>query len=118
MDHQRGWVDDRVFWVVEGLLAEDALFKMADRLVAVWAMLFEQARFVFAHSPGNFLNGFIQSGVHVLTFRLRFDGDVVCTKQDDFRDVAVFLDIKDHFRLNDPWVVEVQALNFFDGVIA
>jgi hypothetical protein len=46
------------------------------------------------------------------------DGDVICTKKDNFGNVPVLLDVENDLRLNDSGVVEMQARDFFVRVVA
>ena len=53
-------LDIGAFRMVEDGFGEKALFKVADRLVAMRAVLFEQAGLMLAHPAGDFLDGFIE----------------------------------------------------------
>jgi len=49
---------------------------------------------------------------------VRLDRDVVRTKQDDLRNVAVFLNIENDFGFDNPRVVQMQPFDFSLGVLA
>ena len=117
MDDVGNGIGFRIIRVVDGLSGEIAFVEVPDRLVAMRAVSFHQARFVFAHASGDFLDGFVQSDIHIFAFGVGFDGDMVSTKENDFGDVSVFLHIQDSFGLDDTRVVEVEALDFAMGVV-
>ena len=104
--------------MIENVFGKEAFFEVADGFIAMRAVLLEQTCLMLAHAAGDFLDGFIESRIHVLAFGVCFDGDVIGTEKDDFRDVAVFLNIENDLGLDDPRVIEVQTFDFFMGMIS
>ena len=74
---------------------------MTNVLVLFRAMGLQHASFMLAHTTGNLGRGFVNRGIHVCRACVGFDYDVVRAKKDNLRDVAIILDVEDHFRLDD-----------------
>ena len=77
--------------VIEGGFIEPTFFEVLDGVSRLGAVFFEEAGFVLSHSPGDFVDGLVDTLVHVLGFRGGFDDDVISTEEKDFSNVAVFL---------------------------
>ncbi len=104
--------------MVEDFFAEEAFFEVANGLIAVRAVFFEEARLVFTHAAGDFFDRLVECCIHVFALGVGLDGDVVGAKQNDFGDMSVFLHVENCFGFDDPRVIEMQAFDFFMGVIA
>ena len=104
--------------VIESCLVEVALVQMADGLIAMWTLLLEEARLVFAHAARNFVCSGIESGVHVLALCVGLNGDVIGTKEDDFSNVPVFLNVQNRLGLNDARVIQMETLDLASGMFS
>lgn len=90
---------------VEVVGGEDLFVEVLDGVLGAGAVFLEEAGFVFPHAAGDLVDRFINALVHVFGFGGGVDGDVVGAEEDDFRDVAVFLDIENGLGLDDAGVV-------------
>ena len=95
---------------------KNLLFDVPDVFLAR-AMAAQEARFVLAHLPRDFVHHRVDRGVKIVRFFASFDRDVVRADEHDLGPVPVFFHSENDVGFDDFRIIEVQPFDLARGVI-